>query len=200
MADRQKLTLLFTSLLLITATTIGCGKPEPQNESPTTIPVLGGTATFGNHCPYGTFSQPTTAELTGWDCPGLGSIDLAEAPQTIFFTADCKKKIITVRSQDRLHDSAWEMMPNGSFSFTIDVGAIGLKRDSVTTSGCKSYTMAEFFGTVQCQDRDKAIIKADIIYWPGKGKRPNNATTNDAECKLPQGCYLYTHSDIQQCV
>src|SRR4051812_47640571 len=95
-------TALSVTITLLFLTIMGCGKPESVSDA--MIPVQG-AASFGTQCPYGTYSQPKPAKLELRDCPlKITKLELAESPRSLIFQADCKKKLLNIRSADRRVD------------------------------------------------------------------------------------------------
>jgi hypothetical protein len=88
-------------------------------------------------------------------------------------------------------------MPDGSFSTTIEAGAVQLGDDGRGHRSCNSYTQAEVWGKLDCTDQDRVTIKVDVIWWLGKGQKPDGASGPD--CALPRGCYLHAEGRIRQC-
>lgn len=193
-------TVGFISALLIGS---GCGKPsDPVGPGEGMIPVEGRVA-FGNQCPYGTFSEPNPVRVGLWDCPiGLGTMELTEPPPTLVFQADCKKKLLTIRSTDRKLDSLWEVMPDGSFSITLDAGgAARFRTDGSGNTNCVTYLSADVHGRLNCLDRDRVNIDVNVVWWPGRGTPPGSepSTASATACQLPSSCYLHATAQIPQC-
>jgi hypothetical protein len=181
-----------------------CGKPSAREEALDAgmKPVVG-EARFGSQCPYGFYSEPRVAEIGLWDCKiPLDSVELAEPMSPLLLSADCKKKILTIRTADRRVDTSWEVMPDGTFNITLDGLSARLRRDGPTGSQCVSYLTTEVFGRVDCKDRDKAAIQFDTMWWLNKGARPAAAVpgaANERACSFPSSCYLHSSGTIRQC-
>jgi hypothetical protein len=174
----------------------GCGKRSEESALAEAgrVPVLGDTA-FGSQCPYGTQSELSPAKIGLWDCPEMarGRIELAAPPQPLYFQADCKKKLLIVRSADYTIDTMWEVMPDGAFYVTIEGGPVRF----ASPKNCTSYTSLDVFGRLDCLDRDRVNIEVDALWWISKGTRPADAT--GAACDLPASCYLAAAQTVKQC-
>jgi hypothetical protein len=177
--------------LIALGVTTGCGKPA--NAVPEGATEVSANTAFGSQCPYGSIADPKPTQLVAWDCPNLsGPIQLLEPVQPMIFMADCKKKTIAIRSGDRKLDSAWEVMPDGSFYVTVDGWSTRLKSDGNGHSNCLANMATDVIGKLDCKDRDKANIDVEAVYWLGKGKKPS-------ECKIPSGCYFHAVGTVRQC-
>jgi hypothetical protein len=137
-------------------------------------PVIG-TGGIGSQClAEGSFvpPQPVPLKLYQLDaegnanqCPmGLPVVELAESLPSITLQADCKKRIIDVRGQDRQSSTSWEFMPNGAFDVSINGGFAKFKTDGAGTKNCQSPMVANLVGHVDCTEMDKPKIYLDT-YW-----------------------------------
>ncbi len=158
-----------------------------------------GAAAFGSQCPYGSVSSTKAVRLGLWDCPlGLDAVELSTPPQPIILSADCKDMTISIRTADRALDSFWEVLPDGSFSMTVDIGAIQFRSDGKSGgSPCTSFTQAELWGKLNCKDRDKVEIDLHSLFWMGKGKKTTGFSGR--ECSLPSSCYMAADTTVRQC-
>lgn len=187
----------------------GCADPAGKTEE--TFTEINGNMFYRSQCPYGTLSEEAPLYLELWDCPmGVDSVNLVSASRNLVFKADCKEKLVTIRSDDGALNLVWQTMPNGVFNATFDGGLIGLSGDTANAnSSCSTNAMVEVRGRVNCDDpnldRDKVNIEAEILWWLGDSDpstAPNLAfETTDRQCQLPAGhqCYLYTQQIIRQC-
>jgi len=153
-----------------------CGRPPGEvtlaSDSAGAVEV-NGVAGFGSQCPYGTFSRPNSAKLNLWDCNiGRSSVELVEPLRALIFQADCKKKLITVRTLDGKLDTTWEVMPNGSFFFSIDGGTAKFRDDGAGNANCASSMSTDVFGKIDCANRDKVVINFESVWWLGKPYTP----------------------------
>jgi hypothetical protein len=141
------------------------GKSSLKDSAPGMIRVAG-NAIFGSQCPYGTFPEPKPVPLTLWECPiGMSKVELVEPLQPLILQADCKKKTMDIRGTDRSHPAgAWEVMPDGSFFFSVEGGKARLKQDSAGKQNCTVPLTAELWGKVECDSRDQAKIKIESIW------------------------------------
>jgi len=199
-----------------------CGKttePPPPPPSRTNLPssadaphevkVEGHGARFGSQCPLGTYSDPVEVPILLWSCPiGRDSIALKEALQPMIFQMDCKKKTLDVRGDSHSgRASTWEVMPDGSFYFTMNAGKATLQDDGSGSSNCSIPLIADMWGKVDCSDQDKVTIRLETVWWLGKdpyragsSRSPVNPTTPaNPECKIPKGCYFHTITTMKQC-
>ena len=197
------LELIYTSVcalsLMVAASSCGgSGDDSTSGEDQGRIPVKG-NASFGSQCPYGSVSSAKPVKLGLWDCPlGLDAVELSTPPQPLFLSADCKDMTMSVRTGDRTLDSFWEVLPDGSYSVTVDVGAVQLRSDKKSGgSPCTTFTQAEIWGKLNCKDRDKVEIEVHTLWWLGKGKKTTGFTGR--ECSLPASCYLAADTTVRQC-
>lgn len=188
----------FFCLALLTA----CGKPgapPPEKLPDSAIPVIG-VAGFGSQCPYGFNQDPTATKLELWGCSlGLDEVELVKPLTPLYLQADCKKKLVTVRKPERAMDTSWEIMPDGTFSMTVDGGTAQLKSDGPGRGACSAPLNVNLMGKVDCADRDKANITLESIYWLNKDAATPQPIAGVKECKTPKGCYFYTKTTLKQC-
>jgi hypothetical protein len=157
---------------------IGCGKPaekEQAQEHEGGIPVAG-VAGFGSQCPYGFIEDPFPAKLELWNCPiGIEKAELIEPLKPLYFQVDCKKKTLSIRKPNRTMDTAWEIMPDGSFFMTVDGGMAMFKSDGPGRGKCHAPLTVDVMGKVDCtNDRDKVDINVESVYWLSKKNENNN--------------------------
>lgn len=178
-----------------------CGKPSEleQLKEEGMIPVSG-VAGFGGHCPYGSVTPPSGAKLQLWNCPiGLNRLELSQPLDALYLQADCKKKILTVRMGERRLDTAWAVMPDGSFFITVDGGLARLNADGPDRGSCSTPLTADISGRLDCGDRDKAKISIETTWWMGKAENPATLALANPQCQLPSSCYLYAATTVSQC-
>ncbi|HAR43722.1 MAG TPA: hypothetical protein DCS07_13995 [Bdellovibrionales bacterium] len=162
--DVNAATILITTLGLagIILFWAGCGSPDDVEG----LTDVNGNAVFGSQCPYGSLSKPFASKLYLWDCPlGLDTVDLVQPLRPIVLQADCKKKIIVARTLDGALDTSWEVLPNGTFSFSIDGGYATLRNDGRGNANCSVPLTAELSGSLDCADRDKVKISVESVWW-----------------------------------
>lgn len=166
---------------------------------PVPLTPVDGVAGFGIQCPYGTISHPNAARLEAWNCSlGLERLQLEQNIQPLFLQADCKKKLLSVRMDNRVLDTMWEVMPDGSFFITLEPGMIQFRSDGPGRSSCFSPATLDLMGKLECSDRDKVKIKFESIWWLGKTRNAALLQRPDT-CRIPEGCYLYSQAQAQQC-
>jgi hypothetical protein len=189
---------LIVGTCLAFTTLTACGHPD--RDDPNTPTPVTGHAFFGSQCPYGDFSDPTPGDLELWNCPtGLSNVALKQALQPLIFEVDCKKKVISARNFDHLNDSLWEMMPDGSFAFTVTGGAADLADDG-TGKSCQTMLSATVTGQADCsKDRDRMLISVDAVWNFTSDPLPSSATPGDPACKLPTSCYFRSAAKLKQC-
>lgn len=175
----------------------GCGSSDAQTDSEM-IPV-NGVAGFGTQCPQGTISHPKATKLQLWNCPlELDELRLSQPLSPLFFQVDCRKRILTIRMDNRVLDTAWELNPDGSFNIRTEAGIAQLDTTGGETGACTSPMTADIFGKADCRDADKVALQFETVYWLGKTRNPD-LMNQAGNCKLPGSCYLYTSATIQQC-
>ena len=180
-----------------------CGKGDEESVPSEQMMAVNGSVPVGSQCPYGYYTDPKPLKVNGWECGEvLQSIDIIESPSALILQADCKKKLLTVRTVDSLLDSTWEIMPDGTFSLTVDSGALKIRDDGAGNPNCVTFPSTEVWGKIDCGDADKLTINYDIIWWPGRGKNPSAyrpAALTGPECKLPSTCYFHSTGQLKQC-
>lgn len=221
---------------------LSCGKPSesshssgeasgqnPGSSSVIEVPVEG-KIKFGNQCPYGSETEPGIGDLQLFDCPmNVSKVEFAEEIEPLFISADCNKKLITVRTRTKAVDTTWEAMPDGSFYFTLTGIPAKLKSDGVTNTPCQLSMRVDMFGKLICQDnndRDKVDINVETVWWldqpiagnvpvpipspthtrgPSPRLRVDSSFDRDffsnstPQCKVKNSCYFYTAAKIKQC-
>lgn len=149
------------------------------------LPV-NGQAFFGSQCPYGSVPPPFAADLEAWSCPiGVKPLQLAEPMQPLVLQADCTKKYISVRTQNRRVDSSWEVMPDGSFFITLEGVAVKLGRDGAGNSNCTVMASVDVSGKLNCGDRDKVKIDFETVWWLGQRPPTPQASASPGVTPLP---------------
>jgi hypothetical protein len=200
--------------LLGLATAVGCGKPGPAEPAPTQSGIRGdgdmaelrGYAAFGTQCVSGFNTDPKAIRLELWSCPiNLKVVEMSEPLQPLYMQADCKTKVLTIRSQDRRIDANWELMPDGSFYITQDGLSAKLKDDGSGMGECVTPLSMDLWGKVECNaaSPDRAKIHLETVMWL------NNAGTATAplpgaKCRaLPppseKKCYFHATTTLNQC-
>lgn len=189
------------------ATLPGCGRSDvPPPPSANTVAgdgsqgAMKGYAAFGSQCVSGFNTDPKAVKLELWSCPvNLPVMELAEPIQPLYLSADCARKVLTIRSYDKTIDINWELMPDGSFYLTQDGISAKLKDDGSGHSGCSTPISMDMWGQVSCASAtsDQATIHFESVMWLNKGK---NATSG-LQCTLPPAgkCYFHAVSSIKQC-
>ena len=141
----------------------------PEKEEIQPIKVIG-SAQFGNQCPFGTYVPPQAVPLELWSCPlSVPEVELTEPLRPLILQADCKKKTLDVRNEYRSLDAeTWEVMPDGTFFFSMNVGSAKLKDDGAGHKNCQIPVSVNMWGKLDCKDRDKVNIKLETVWWLGK--------------------------------
>jgi hypothetical protein len=162
--------------------------------------AMKGYAAFGSQCVSGFNTDPKAVKLELWSCPvNLPVMELAEPIQPLYLSADCARKVLTIRSYDKTIDVNWELMPDGSFYLTQDGISAKLKDDGSGNPGCSTPLSMDIWGQVSCAGptSDQASIHFESVMWLNKGK---NVSTG-SQCSLPPAgkCYFHAVSTIKQC-
>jgi hypothetical protein len=209
--------------------TASCGKPD---SAASTLARAGqgdgqvamkGYAGFGSQCLSGYNNDPKAVKLELWDCPiNVATAELAEPLTPIMFSADCNRKVITVRTLDRAVDSTFYMMPDNTFYISQDKMNAKFKTDGSGNDNCTTPVIADIWGKVDCASGagDKAKIRFETVMWLNKtndGGTSTNAAPSGTpattlpptvaplpmtgpRCKLPVGkCYFHVQSSVNQC-
>ncbi|MCM2279106.1 MAG: hypothetical protein NDJ89_13605 [Oligoflexia bacterium] len=204
MKPKHGLVFLMSSLICAALALNACGKPSElaQARRDGMIPVTG-SVDLGTQCPFGTISPKTPTRLQLWDCPiGLERLTLAQPLDSLYLSVDCKKKILTIRKENRKLDTAWEFLPDGSFEINIDGGVARLAADGPDRAGCSSPVRAVMMGSLDCSDPDRAKIQLETVWYLGQSENPERDRelfARESKCELPSGCYLYSSAALQQC-
>jgi hypothetical protein len=209
--------------------TASCGRPDDANidasQRSNDYKPVDGLSAFGTQCPYGAVGDVKPLRLQMWSCPvGSSTIHLNEDLEPLYLQADCKSRILTVRTLDHKVDTSWYFLPDGEFDVVVDGVVAKLKSDGNGSSNCNAPLSVNLMGHVECgpagPNQDKATIKFQSVMWAGKrlatqgnnpvvtpsptpGLPPPPARESVAignQCKLPDSCYFYTQSELKQCL
>lgn len=193
--------------LLAISTLPACGKPDGP---PTSTSKGGdglqtsmrGVAAFGTQCSSGFSTDPKAVRLELWSCPlEVATVELAEPIQPLYFSADCNRKTLTIRSHDRTIDDTWELYPDGSFRITQEKLGAKLKEDGSGRGVCGTAISMDLWGRVECSGarRDQANIRFETVMWLNKGTAPGSSVSGQ-QCNLPLGkCYFHAIASLSQC-
>jgi hypothetical protein len=204
-------TVLLSALSLAMVLAPGCGRPDNANprdrssSASSMIPVAG-SIRLGTQCDDGTFSPPHDERVELWDCPiQLQMLEFAQPPRGLSFKADCKDMTLTIRSDDRALDEKYNVMPDGTFSLELDQGGpVTLRNDGAGNRDCTSYMKLDLSGRIVCPandtQRDKAVVDLETVWWFGQGARPSRSSGSVNECRIPNGCFLYSAAKLRQCI
>jgi hypothetical protein len=112
--------------------------------------------------------------------------------------ADCRDKLVTIRTADGEIDSLWEVAPDDKFGATVFMSDIGLRSDRAEGgSPCRSFAQIEISGKLRCADRDRVTIALEATWKLGEGPAPRDSA--ERLCSLPVGCELFAAPQIRQC-
>ena len=171
------------------------------------ITPVQGHAGFGNQCPaLGNFVDPTPFDLNLYNCPithNSQSLQLVKEPDSLILSADCVKKLVTARTPDRRLDSLWEVLPDGTFAFTVDGGYVSVDDGSGTP--CSTSVSLTISGSIDCHDHDHPSIRFEALYFMGKAPdhpRPETPVVPQPLCQIPNagdGCFMRAVGTINQC-
>lgn len=208
---------------------ISCGRPsdaglDPNLRSSGDYTPVDGLAAYGTQCPYGTISSAKPLRVQLWNCPlGAGNVELTQPIAPLYFEADCKNRILSIRTEDKKVDASYYFLPNGEFDLVVDGVNTSLRSDGSGNTNCTAPLSINVFGRVACgteSSLDKATISFQSVMWAGTRPKargtsepvpqasttPGLPTPPRAEiipvtnpCKLPQSCYFYTQSELKQC-
>lgn len=219
---------LFGVAAIMALGTASCGRPDDANLNASqrndSYTPVDGLAAYGSQCPYGDVGDVKPLRLQMWSCPiATNNIHLNEDIEPLYLQADCKARILNVRTLDHKVDTSWYFLPNGDFDVVVDGVVAKLRSDGSGTNNCNAPLAINLMGHVQCgtegPNQDKATIKFQSVMWAGKrlntqGSNPVVApsstpglppppvadrTTITNQCKLPASCYLFTQSELKQC-
>jgi hypothetical protein len=220
---------LAAAAAIITVGAVSCGRPSDGNIDPSLrnnndYTPVDGLAAYGAQCPYGEVGSIKPLRLQMWNCPiGVGTLRLNQDLTPLYFQADCKNRILNIRTLDHKVDTSWYFLPDGEFDVVVDGVVANIKDDGEGSSNCNAPLAIEVSGRVNCgpvgPNEDRATIQFQSVMWAGK--RLNTQGTSPLvqpsptpglppppvsvgpkisnQCKLPSSCYLYTQSEIKQC-
>ena len=197
---------MVTSFISLSVISCGKGLPGEGGDTGSSIPVLGALQ-IGTQCGLeGSISQPSPQRLSLWECPlKMSEVEITQSPTPIILSADCQKKLITIRTLDRSTgtptDVTWEVNPDNSFNFTMDGGVMRLKTDGAANTNCYTSLSMNMVGHLACSgDRDRVTINFDSNWYPGQGPAfaSGRAPTGKA-CQLPASCRFYSNASLKQC-
>ncbi|HUP56143.1 MAG TPA: hypothetical protein VM598_01735 [Bdellovibrionota bacterium] len=193
---------------MVLAGLAACG--SARNFSDPNWLAVNGSAAFGSQCPYGSFVDPVAARVLAMDCNiPLKEAVLAKPLEPLTLSADCQKKILTVRTQQgRGIDSTWEVLPDNTFDFNVEGGFVTLADDGYGHKNCLMPVYVNIFGSLQCTDRDRVTIDFQSVWHTGKLDTAtwevvpyNKLKPDDGEvfCQVPPSCYLTAGTKLKQC-
>ncbi len=178
------------ALLILTLLASSCGMHGGTQSARDGSPPLSGGLTIGTQCPYGMISptQLVLPSLRG--CPmEVRAIRLLET-SAIYFSGDCSKKTLAIRTQDQRLDSLWQVYPDDHFD--IEAGPAWIQLEIPGQGACWSPSLLRAQGRLHCEDRDRMEIHMERF----------DAELSGAEggtCRLPPGCRLEARASISQC-
>lgn len=185
--------LVLSSVALSMITFLSCGKPMSPEEAADFAPSISvkGRASFGVHCPKGIIQDPVPTKVLLMSCPAkLDEAELTQPLRPVILQADCKEKLIAVRTGDRVTEAPfWETMPDHSFELTFDGGPVYLKDDGTGRGECVIPSSLGISGRFECIDRDTADIYIQAGWYLGKAgpyapqpqPRPTPSTTPSSQ-------------------
>ena len=150
---------------------LSCGKnitssgPVSVDPAPIAITTL---------CPAGYLDAMAPVQLSLSECAESSKRpDLSGKSPPLVFQVDCAKKILYIRNAERTLDTAWEMMPDGTFWVSFSgAPVLGKKME------------AEFWGLAHCETaRDTPLLQIEM-----------NFTT-----AAPEACTYHAVTEIKQC-
>ncbi len=178
----------------------------PSPSGPDVKPVVG-SAKIGSQCETGAIAQPVNVPLALWECPGnFEKVTLAQEMDPIYFQADCNNGGISIRDiHGAKMSSDWYVMPDGSFSLTVDSPQpIMLVTDHAGHDNCPLPSRIDAYGKLDCIDKEHPVIELAAEWKLGRPTHPDVRLPN--QCELPStatatatGCYLYMETTINQC-
>jgi hypothetical protein len=175
--------VLGTLALHVTACGRGDDDSDDDASSDGGVVSVHGAEGFSTQCPSGTIEPVTAVNNMGlYDCPiGVDKVDLDQPLTPIYLQADCKKKVIVARTFDKTIDTEWEMMPNNTFYFTLQLESSGednreravLRSDgNGGHSDCTALLTSAYDGDVDCTNPDKPVIHFETTMWPNRAPVP----------------------------
>jgi hypothetical protein len=197
---------LFLAPLLVFA---ACGTPR-EDTDPDWIGV-NSKAQFGNQCPDGSWVDPVPARLQAVDCNiPLDKVSLVTPVAPLMISADCTKKVITVRNPTPGElDSTWEVLPDNTFDFNIDGGKLTIADDGRGHPNCIMPVAANVFGTLNCKNRDQITIDFKVNWNVGKLDGASysiiplsklHPDAGETYCQVAPTCYLNAGTKLNQCM
>lgn len=201
-----RLKIVVPSVITVILAAYGCGRPSEdailRNDGGIPVTGVGG---FGLQCPFGSINDPKAVKLQLWGCPlDLDTLTLTQPLKALYLSVDCKKKLMSIRMENRTMDSLWEVMPDGSFYMTVDGGVAHLASTGGNRGACSTPLTAVLMGKVDCTDLDKAKIRLETVWKmgqpaPAASPNPDAAPPPPDTCGLPKSCYLYSITKLNQC-
>jgi hypothetical protein len=202
----MRIALFLLSVVLLTA----CGSAREPDADPNWLAVTS-KAQFGNQCPDGSWVDPVPARLEAVDCKiPLQKVTLTKPIDPLMLTADCTKKVITVRNPTPGNlDTTWEVLPDNTFDFNVDGGKITLADDGWGHKNCIMPAAINVFGTLNCKNRDQITIDFQANWQAGQldqttysvipltKLRPGEGETF---CQVAPTCYLNAGTKMNQCM
>lgn len=197
-------------LFLIPLLTLSACGSARQDTDPNWINVTS-KARFGNQCPDGSWVDPVPARLEAVNCNlPLQTVTLAKPVDPLMISADCTKKVITVRnSTPGKLDSTWEVLPDNTFDFNVDGGKLTIVDDGRGHPGCVLPAAINVFGTLNCKNRDQITIDFQANWQIGKLDSATYSIVplsklhpdpGEVYCQVASTCYLNAGTKLNQCM
>src|SRR5262249_39045393 len=140
----------------------------------------------------------------------LQNLGLVQPLQPLMLTADCGKKVITVRNPTPGElDSTWEVLPDNTFDFNVDGGKVQMIDDGRGHSGCIMPVAINVFGTLNCKNRDQITIDFQANWTAGKLDSSSysiiplsklHPDSGETYCQVAASCYLNAGTKLNQCM
>ncbi len=143
--------------------------PSPEaTEDPIEYIEVDSAFLIGSQCPFGSIPAPEPVLGGLWDCEesGLARLVFREAPPTLQFLADCKKRLLTVRSPQNQTDLTWQVLPDGRFVIPVDkFFSLELSEDRPGLGPCQADSQLVVSGQMNCADIDRPEIQVDVLWY-----------------------------------
>jgi len=123
---------------------------------------------IGSICPFGSVPAPKPVIGALWDCEEsrLEELSLRESAPSLQFLADCRKRLLTLRSERQQLDLTWQVLPDGRFVIPVEKPiSMTLTEDQPNLGACQASTQLVVSGQMDCVDVDRPEIQVDLLWY-----------------------------------
>ena len=150
-------------------------------------------------------SEEVPGRLALSGCPVSGpALRVEELSGPIFFSGDCREKLLAIRTSDLRLDSLWQVTPDDRFDVSTSPVWMRLSHDQDGHKSCWTPARLSVVGALECQDQDQMTIRFDELSLqlsPSQVDPVLDLLGPPGErCHLSASCQLTGAFSLRQCV